>query len=61
MPVSGVENVKVSIDSVTTPGYAEVRKDSGILEWKLDLRPSQKQEIKLKYKVSFPAEFDLNL
>lgn len=61
IPVSGVENVKVSIDSVTTPGYAEVRKDSGILEWKLDLRPSQKQEIKLKYKVSFPAEFDLNL
>ncbi|EMJ81868.1 PF13598 domain protein [Leptospira borgpetersenii serovar Hardjo-bovis str. Sponselee] len=38
-----------------------MRKDSGILEWKLDLRPSQKQEIKLKYKVSFPAEFDLNL
>ncbi|WP_061217615.1 mucoidy inhibitor MuiA family protein [Leptospira weilii] len=61
IPVSGVENVKVSIDSVTTPGYAEVRKDSGILEWKLDLRPNQKQEIKLKYKVSFPAEFDLNL
>lgn len=61
IPVSGVENVKVSIDSVTTPGYAEVRKDSGILEWKLDLRPSQKQEIKLKYKVNFPAEFDLNL
>lgn len=61
IPVSGVENVKVSIDSITTPGYAEVRKDSGILEWKLDLRPSQKQEIKLKYKVSFPAEFDLNL
>lgn len=61
IPVSGVENVKVSIDSATTPGYAEVRKDSGILEWKLDLRPNQKQEIKLKYKVSFPAEFDLNL
>ncbi|AXR60162.1 mucoidy inhibitor MuiA family protein [Leptospira mayottensis] len=61
IPVSGVENVKVSIDSVTTSGYVEVRKDSGILEWKLDLRPNQKQEIKLKYKVSFPAEFDLNL
>lgn len=61
IPVSGVESVKVSVDSGTTSGYSEVRKDSGILEWKLDLRPNQKQEIKLKYKISFPAEFDLNL
>ncbi len=61
IPVSGVESVKVSVDSNTTPGYSEVRKDSGILEWKLDLRPNQKREIKLKYKISFPAEFDLNL
>nr|WP_241548176.1 mucoidy inhibitor MuiA family protein [Leptospira yasudae] len=61
IPVSGVESVKISIDSNTTPGYTEVRKDSGILEWKLDLRPNQKQEIRLKYKVSFPSEYDLNL
>ncbi|WP_061261760.1 mucoidy inhibitor MuiA family protein [Leptospira interrogans] len=61
IPVSGVESVKVFIDSNTTPGHSELRKDSGILEWKLDLKPNQKQEIKLKYKVSFPAEFDLNL
>ncbi|WP_036033205.1 mucoidy inhibitor MuiA family protein [Leptospira noguchii] len=61
IPVSGVENVKVLIDSNTTPGYSEIRKDSGILEWKLDLKPNQKQEIKLKYRVSFPADFDLIL
>ncbi len=61
IPVSGVENVKVLIDSNTTPGYSEIRKDSGILEWKLNLKPNQKQEIKLKYKVSFPADFDLIL
>ncbi len=61
IPVSGVESVKVFIDSNTTSGHSEIRKDSGILEWRLDLKPNQKQEIKLKYKVSFPAEFDLNL
>ncbi|EQA53056.1 mucoidy inhibitor MuiA family protein [Leptospira kmetyi] len=61
IPVSGVESVKITIDSETTQGYAEVRKDSGILEWKLDLKPNQKKEIRLKYKVSFPAEFDLHL
>ncbi|EQA73398.1 mucoidy inhibitor MuiA family protein [Leptospira noguchii] len=61
IPVSGVENVKVLIDSNTTPGHSEIKKDSGILEWKLDLKPNQKQEIKLKYRVSFPADFDLIL
>lgn len=61
IPVSGVESVKISIDSETTSGYSEIRKDSGILEWKLDLKPNQKREIRLKYKVSFPSEFDLNL
>ncbi|MBM9498792.1 mucoidy inhibitor MuiA family protein [Leptospira sp. 201903071] len=61
IPVSGVESVQVTIDSSTTPNYSELRKDSGILEWKVDIKPNQKQEIKLKYKVSFPSEFDLSL
>nr|WP_100764644.1 mucoidy inhibitor MuiA family protein [Leptospira ellisii]PJZ94242.1 hypothetical protein CH379_03620 [Leptospira ellisii] len=61
IPVSGVETVRISVDPGTTPGYSEVRKDSGILEWKVELPPNRKQEIKLKYKVSFPAEFDLHL
>ncbi|RHX87889.1 mucoidy inhibitor MuiA family protein [Leptospira stimsonii] len=61
IPVSGVESVQVTIDSSTTPNYSELRKDSGILEWKIDVKPNQKQEIKLKYKVSFPSEFDLSL
>ncbi|XDD52079.1 mucoidy inhibitor MuiA family protein [Leptospira sp. WS92.C1] len=61
IPVSGVESVKVSVDSSTTPGYTELRKDSGILEWKVEMKPNQKQEIKLKYKVSFPSEYNLHL
>ncbi|TGK28790.1 mucoidy inhibitor MuiA family protein [Leptospira gomenensis] len=61
IPVSGVETVRISVDPGTTPGYTEIRKDSGILEWKIELSPNKKQEIKLKYKVSFPAEFDLHL
>ncbi|EMP07017.1 hypothetical protein LEP1GSC124_2565 [Leptospira interrogans serovar Pyrogenes str. 200701872] len=62
IPVSGVESVKVFIDSNTTPGHSELRKR--LRNFRMEIRFKnriKKQEIKLKYKVSFPAEFDLNL
>lgn len=57
IPVSRDEAIKVELlDDTTTPTEKNVENRPGILAWKNELKPQQKQRIKFGYAVSFPQD-----
>ena len=54
IPVSELDDVKVSLDAKATPGY-ELRAADGIVSYKLRLAPGEKRAVELHYYVDAPA------
>jgi len=57
IPVSELDDVKVSIDPRTTAGY-QLRGDDGIVTWRLTLKPGEKRTVELRYAIDVPAAYD---
>ncbi len=58
VPVSELDDVKVSVDAkATTAGY-ELRPQDGVVSWKLKLAPGEKRTVELRYYVDVPAAYD---
>ncbi|TVQ81981.1 MAG: mucoidy inhibitor MuiA family protein [Micavibrio sp.] len=57
MPVSQDGDIKIDIQrNATTAGYAEdVENTKGLLQWNVTLPPQQKTEVKLGWRVTWPA------
>jgi len=45
----------ISIELLNAEG-AEVNKDTGLLEWKLNLEPGKTQTVSFEYEVKYPHE-----
>ena len=57
IPVSETEDVKVELLSATTPPTGrDVRDRRGVLAWAFDAKPGEAREIKLAWRVRWPAE-----
>ncbi len=54
IPVSELDDVKVSLDAKATPGYA-LNAPDGIVTYKLRLTPGEKRAVELHYYVDAPA------
>lgn len=54
IPVSELDDVKVSLDAKATPGYA-LNAPDGIVTYKLRLNPGEKRAVELHYYVDAPA------
>ncbi|MCB1325082.1 MAG: mucoidy inhibitor MuiA family protein [Spirochaetales bacterium] len=57
IPVSDVASVQVERLNDTTAGAEEVVANSGILRWKLELRPGERRTVILHYRVRAPSSF----
>ena len=57
LPVSELDDVTVSIEPKTTGGYRLDPQD-GIARWKVALRPGDKKNVELLYKVDVPNSYD---
>ncbi len=61
LPVSELEEIKVTVLGDTSSGYKIERKDSGILRWNRRLAPGEKVKLKLHYTVRVPKEFNIRI
>jgi uncharacterized protein (TIGR02231 family) len=57
VPVSELDDVKVIVDSKTTPGY-EARPDDGIIKWRVPLRPGEERQLELVFHVDVPSSYE---
>lgn len=57
LPVSELDDIVVAVTEKTTAGYA-LGKDDGIAKWKVPLRPGEKKNVDLAYKVEVPSSYD---
>lgn len=57
LPVSELDDVVVSVDPKTTAGYRMDPQD-GIAKWKVALKPGDKRNVELLYKVDVPNSYD---
>ncbi len=57
LPVSELDDVAVTVDPKTTPGYKMDPQD-GIARWKVSLKPGDKRNVELLYKVDVPNTYD---
>jgi uncharacterized protein (TIGR02231 family) len=56
VPVSELDDVHVSIDESTTPGY-ELVKDDGLVRWKQALGANEKKRLELSFHVDVPNSY----
>jgi uncharacterized protein (TIGR02231 family) len=56
VPVSELDDVHVSIDEATTPGYVLV-KDDGLVRWKQALGANEKKRLELSFHVDVPNSY----
>jgi uncharacterized protein (TIGR02231 family) len=56
VPVSELDDVHVSMDDATTPGY-ELVKDDGIIRWKQALGANEKKRLELAFHVDVPNSY----
>jgi uncharacterized protein (TIGR02231 family) len=52
-PLSAVKEVEVSLDDA---GEAEVNPESGVLTWKVDLKPGESRKYRFVYSVKYPRD-----
>lgn len=57
IPVSELDDIAVAVTEKTTAGYA-LGKDDGITKWRVPLRPGEKKDVTLAYKVEVPSSYD---
>jgi uncharacterized protein (TIGR02231 family) len=57
LPVSELEDVAVTVDPKTTAGY-KLDPQDGIAKWKVSLKPGDKKNVELLYKVDVPNTYD---
>jgi hypothetical protein len=51
--LSAVKEVEVSLDEA---GDAEVNPETGVLTWKLDLKPGESRKLRFVYSVKYPRD-----
>ncbi len=57
LPVSELDDVSVSVEPKTTAGY-KLDPQDGIAKWKVALKPGDKRNVELVYKVDVPNTYD---
>ena len=57
VPVSELDDVAVTVEPKTTAGY-KLDPQDGIAKWKVSLRPGDKRNVELVYKVDVPDSYD---
>jgi|SRR5579871_599053 len=57
LPVSELDDVKISIDDQTTAGY-QSRPDDGIVTWRVKLAPSEQRKLDFAFHVDVPSSYD---
>lgn len=61
MPVSEIEEIKVKLLDVTSPGWQEEKSGSGILRWDLRLKPRETKRIVMSYAVQVPGKMNVDI
>lgn len=57
LPVSELDDIAVTVGEKTTRGYA-LGKDDGLAKWKVALRPGEKKNVELDFKVDVPSSYE---
>jgi uncharacterized protein (TIGR02231 family) len=57
VPVAEVDDIAVTVDEKTTPGY-QLGKDDGIAKWKVPLKAGEQKSVVLAFKVEVPDSYD---
>jgi uncharacterized protein (TIGR02231 family) len=57
LPVSEVDDVAVTVTEKTTAGY-QLNAADGVAKWKVSLKPSEKRNVELAYKVDVPGSYE---
>lgn len=57
LPVSELDDVTVTVEPKTTAGY-KMDPTDGIAKWKVGLKPGEKKNVELVYKVDVPNSYD---
>ncbi len=57
LPVSELDDVSVTVEPKTTPGYKMDPAD-GIAKWKVAMKPGEKKNVELVFKVDVPNSYD---
>lgn len=52
-PLSTIKEVEISLDD---DGKAEVNKETGVLTWKIDLKPGESRKVRFSYSVKYPKD-----
>jgi uncharacterized protein (TIGR02231 family) len=52
-PLSGIKEVEVKLDE---DGGASVNEETGVLTWKMDLKPGESKKIRFSYTVKYPKD-----
>jgi uncharacterized protein (TIGR02231 family) len=57
LPVSEIDDVKVELLPISTsPTERDVRNRRGVLAWTIDLKPGESRDLKLAWRVRWPAD-----
>jgi uncharacterized protein (TIGR02231 family) len=57
LPVSELDDVKVAVDSATTPGW-QLRAEEGQLVWRVPLKPGEQKRLDDAFHVDVPSSYD---
>jgi uncharacterized protein (TIGR02231 family) len=58
LPVAEVNDIEVSLTEKTTAG-AQVNKQSGVVSWKVPLKPAEKKTVDFGFRVDVPTSYDM--
>ena len=58
-PVSDIEDVRVKLDSSTSPGAMKDEKE-GILRWRLEVGPGESKTVHMEYTIEYPKNYSGN-
>lgn len=58
IPLTAKDNIKVNVHEISG---AEMNKETGLLNWKLKLKPGEKKELIIRYSVEYPKDLDLEI
>lgn len=58
IPLAVKDNVKISVLEISG---AELDKETGLLKWRLTLKPGEKKELRLKFAVEYPKDLELQI
>jgi hypothetical protein len=58
IPLAATDDFKVSIEEISE---GELDKETGLLTWRMNLKPGEKKELRIKYSVEYPKNLNIDI